>query len=109
MLCRYHTSYGSIMRSSTQESYNNYVLCCKIKFFKCSISRIKEGSDIAKETRAKYRYAIKHFDKLNKLQKEQSYYLTFLTPTDFDKFFEVIKSGGFSGVNLQGKWHSFGD
>ena len=65
------------------------------------ISRIKEGSDIAKETRAKYRYAIQHFDKLNELQKEQSYYFTFLTPTDFDKFFEVIKSGSFSGFKSQ--------
>jgi len=65
------------------------------------INRIKQGDDLAKETRARYRYAIQHFDKLNDLQKEQSYYFTFLTPIDFDKFFEVIKSGSFSGFRSQ--------
>ena len=65
------------------------------------INRVRQGDDLAKETRARYRYAVKHFDKLNELQNEQNYYFTFLTPIDFDNFFEVIKSGGFSGFKSQ--------
>jgi len=47
--------------------------------------------NIAKETRAKYRYAIEHFQRLNDLQDEQIYYFTFLTPSDFDNFFGMLK------------------
>ena len=61
------------------------------------IERVKEGGDVAKETKAKYKYAIEHFNKLNNLQKEQRYYFTFLTPRDFDNFFGVLKRGDFSG------------
>jgi type III restriction enzyme len=65
------------------------------------VNRIKQDDDLAKETRARYRYAIQHFDRLNELQKEQSYYFTFLTPIDFDKFFALIKSGSFTGFKSQ--------
>lgn len=65
------------------------------------LDRIKEDGDLAKETRAKYRYAIQHFNRLNKLQKGHRYYFTFLTPTDLDNFFEVIKEGSFSGFKSQ--------
>lgn len=65
------------------------------------INRVRQGGDLAKETKARYRYTIQHFDKLNELQKEQSYYFTFLTPMDFDNFFEVMKSGSFSGFKSQ--------
>jgi len=61
------------------------------------IERVKEGGDVAKETKAKYKYTIDHFNRLNKLQQEQTYYFTFLTPKDFDKFFGVLKRGDFSG------------
>lgn len=50
---------------------------------------------------ARYIYAVQHFDKLNDIQKENSYYFTFLTPIDFDNFFEVIKTGRFSGFKSQ--------
>ena len=65
------------------------------------INRVRQDTDLAKETRAKYRYAIQHFDRLNELQEEQNYYLTFLTPIDFDNFFEVVKAGSFSGFKSQ--------
>jgi hypothetical protein len=35
------------------------------------------------------------------LQKEQTYYFTFLTPKDFDNFFGVLKRGDFSGFKSQ--------
>lgn len=65
------------------------------------IERIKDGGDIAKETKARYKYAVEHFNRLNKLQDEQSYYFTFLTPKDFDNFFGVLRGGDFSGFKSQ--------
>jgi type III restriction enzyme len=61
------------------------------------INKIKENGNLAKETRAKYRYAIDHFQRLNSLQKEQVYYFSFLTPVDFDNFFGILKKGKFTG------------
>jgi type III restriction enzyme len=61
------------------------------------IDRIKEGGETAKEMKAKYSYTIEHFKRLNDLQEEQRYYFNFLTPKDFDNFFEVLKSGDFLG------------
>jgi len=75
---------------------NNKIIVVEIKDDEL-INRVKEGGDIAKETRAKYRYAMEHFNRLNELQKEQEYFFTFLTPTDFDNFFGVLKKGDFSG------------
>jgi len=61
------------------------------------IDRIKEGGETAKEMKAKYSYTIEHFNRLNDLQEEQRCYFNFLTPKDFDNFFEVLKSGDFLG------------
>lgn len=65
------------------------------------IERVKEGGDVAKENKAKYKYAIEHFNRLDKLQEEQTYYFTFLIPKDFDNFFGVLKKGDFSGFKSQ--------
>lgn len=65
------------------------------------IERVKEGGDVTKEHRAKYRETIKHFDRLNELQKEQIYYFNFLTPQDFDNFFGILREGDFSGFKSQ--------
>jgi len=59
------------------------------------ISKIKENENLAKETKAKYRYAIDHFQRLNNLQKEEVYYFSFLTPIDFDNFFEMLRKNRF--------------
>ena len=66
-------------------------------FLDALINKIKGNGDLAKETRAKYRYAVDHFQRLNNLQDEQIYYFSFLTPTDFDNFFGVLRKGKFSG------------
>ncbi|MBU0599706.1 DEAD/DEAH box helicase family protein [bacterium] len=65
------------------------------------IHKIREDGDMAKEIKAKYKYAIEHLNRLNKLQTEQTYYLTFLTPMDFDNFFSVLRKGDFSGFKSQ--------
>jgi len=61
------------------------------------INKIKENGDLAKEIKAKYRYAMDHFQRLNNLQNEQIYYFSFLTPADFDNFFGVLRKSKFSG------------
>jgi type III restriction enzyme len=65
------------------------------------IGKVKESGDIAKENKAKYKYAIEHFNRLNVLQKDQKYYFTFLTPNDFDNFFGILRSSDFSGFKSQ--------
>ena len=65
------------------------------------IEKVKESGDIAKENKAKYKYAIEHFNRLNVLQKDQKYYFTFLAPNDFDNFFGVLRSDDFSGFKSQ--------
>ncbi|PIU67982.1 MAG: hypothetical protein COS84_02455 [Armatimonadetes bacterium CG07_land_8_20_14_0_80_40_9] len=79
---------------------NNKIIVIEIKDDEL-IKRVKEGGDVAKETKAKYKYAIEHFNRLNKSQEERMYYFTFLTPKDFDNFFGVLKSGDFSGFESQ--------
>jgi len=65
------------------------------------IKRVKEGGDIAKDMRAKYRYTIEHLNILNEKQKGQEYHFNFLTPIDFDNFFGILKKGVFSGFRSQ--------
>jgi len=61
------------------------------------INKIKEEGDLAKETKAEYKYTIEHFRKLNNLQNDQVYYFSFLTPLDFDNFFTMLRKDKFSG------------
>lgn len=65
------------------------------------INRVREGGDTAKEMKARYKYTIQHIKRLNELQKERTYYFTFLTPKNFDDFFEVLKKSDFSGYRSQ--------
>ncbi len=73
---------------------NNKIIVIEIKDNEL-VEKIREGGDIAKENKGKY--AIEHFNKLNNLQKEQTYYFTFLTPADFDDFFGMLKRRDFAG------------
>ena len=67
------------------------------------IEKVKEGvRDIAKENKAKYRYAKEHFERLNKNKKIKTrYFFTYLTPKDFDKFFEYLKQGKIEKFNSE--------
>ena len=67
------------------------------------IEKVKEGvRDIAKENKAKYRYAKEHFERLNKNKKiKTGYFFTYLTPEDFDKFFEYLKQGKIERFNSE--------
>jgi len=55
------------------------------------VVEIKMDKDISDENRAKLRYAREHFIKVNKLQKEQSYYFKFLSPESYELFFKALR------------------
>ncbi|MEO0115471.1 MAG: DEAD/DEAH box helicase family protein, partial [candidate division WOR-3 bacterium] len=61
------------------------------------IDKIKEGGDVSVKTKSQYKYAVEHFNAINSNQKKQIYYFSFLTPKDFDDFFEVLKRTKFKG------------
>ena len=59
------------------------------------IIEIKEDGDNSEENIAKYKYAVQHFEELNKkmkLQKEK-YIFHFLSPNGYDVFFNHLRDG----------------
>jgi len=81
---------------------DNLVIVIEIKE-DALIEKVKEGiSDIAKENKAKYKFAKEHFDKLNRNPKiKTKYFFTYLTPKDFDKFFEYLRQGKIEKFNSE--------
>jgi len=57
------------------------------------VVEIKGDEDVSEENKGKLKYAKKHFEELNKKQRERKYYFKFLSPQDFSSFFESIKKG----------------
>ena len=54
---------------------------------------IREPSD---ENKAKFKAAVGHFNALNEQQDQLIYYFNFLTPEDYDYFFDHLKRGVFN-------------
>ena len=59
----------------------------------------EEVSDPSEENRGKFKAAREHFGKLNALQSEQVYHFHFLTPSDFDTFFQFVREHNYSFVS----------
>jgi type III restriction enzyme len=57
------------------------------------VVEIKSDEDVTEENRAKLKYAAQHFNELNRKQKKFKYHFKFLSPQDFQLFFEAIKKG----------------
>ena len=57
------------------------------------VVEIKGDEDITEVNKGKLRYAIRHFDELNRKQNKYKYFFKFLSPQDFSPFFESIKKG----------------
>lgn len=53
----------------------------------------EEIDDPSDENKGKYRYARQHFETLNQQQSECRYFFYFLTPKDYDTFFQFIRDG----------------
>ena len=54
---------------------------------------IREPSD---ENKAKYKAANRHFQILNEQQDKLKYYFNFLTPEDYDYYFDHLRKGNFN-------------
>lgn len=62
----------------------------------------EEKTDVSKEHKAKYKFAKEHFERLNKNKKiKTKYFFTYLTPKDFDKFFEYLRRGEIDKFNSE--------
>jgi len=63
------------------------------------VIEIKKDGDDSKKNAAKYRDGQKHFDELNKTLGangiSQRYWFKFLTPSDYDDFFEALRKGNY--------------
>ena len=61
------------------------------------VIEIKEDGDDSEENKAKYRYAVQHFDELNKRMEsediEERYIFHFLSPNSYDTFFHHLRDG----------------
>lgn len=57
------------------------------------VVEIKMDGDVSDENKAELRYAKEHFNKINKLQKEQNYYFKFPSPISYDLFFKALREG----------------
>jgi type III restriction enzyme len=55
------------------------------------VVEIKMDGDISDENKAKLRYSKEHFERVNKLQKEQRYCFKFLSPGSYDLFFKALR------------------
>lgn len=60
------------------------------------VLELKMDDDVTDENKAKLKYAREHFDKLNELQKKNLYYFKFISPSDYDLFFESLKDKTYS-------------
>lgn len=55
------------------------------------VVEIKMDGDVSDENKARLRYTKEHFNRVNKLQKEQNYYFKFLSPVSYDLFFKALR------------------
>jgi len=55
----------------------------------------EEVDDPSDENKGKYRYARQHFETLNQQQNECHYFFHFLTPRDYDTFFQFLRDGNY--------------
>jgi len=67
----------------------NNILVVEIK----GDEEIREPSD---ENKAKYKAAKKHFETLNEQQDKYKYYFSFLTPEDYDYYFDHLRSWNYN-------------
>ena len=56
----------------------------------------EEIGDPSDENKAKYKAAKKHFNILNEQQNENKYFFNFLTPEDYDYYFNHLKNGNYN-------------
>ncbi len=62
------------------------------------VIELKDDDDDSDENKAKFKFAVQHFDRINLLQvnlshKDVRYHVKFLSPSSYDGFFQAIREG----------------
>ena len=98
----YSCKYGSEISKSRKYYHDKFNPDFFIKIDKNSteyylVIEIKDDGDYSEENKAKYRYAIQHFNELNSRMenegKNEKYIFHFLSPNSYDTFFQHLKDG----------------
>ena len=56
------------------------------------VVELKSDTDMTPENRGKVRYAREHFERLNSLQKNQTYHFWMISPRDYQTFFKMLRA-----------------
>jgi type III restriction enzyme len=69
------------------------------------VVELKSDTDDSDENKAKLRYAMEHFERVNKAQKQARYHMMFVSPISYDSFFHKLVDGSIKGFvsTLQAK------
>lgn len=65
------------------------------------VVEIKADEDISDENKAKLQYSREHFEKVNKLQKDQKYYFRFLSPESYELFFKDLREKAYKNFKSE--------
>lgn len=65
------------------------------------IVETKMDGDDTPENRGKAKYAEQHFGLLNEHQKKRRYYFYFVSPKDYEKFFQAVRDGSYPGFQSE--------
>ena len=62
------------------------------------VVELKDDDDDSDENKAKFKFAVQHFDRINLLQvnlshKDIRYHVKFLSPSSYDGFFQAMREG----------------
>jgi type III restriction enzyme len=80
-----------------QSSFNPDFFISVKKGKEVLVVETKMDGDDSAENKGKLKYAEMHFDLLNKKQKARKYHFYFLSPKDYDLFFQALRDGKYAG------------
>ncbi|MDR4952613.1 DEAD/DEAH box helicase family protein [Chryseobacterium sp. ES2] len=96
----YSLEYSYTLGSHTSTHFFNpdfFILLRKDDFDYVSVIEVKADNDNSDENKAKNKYAIEHFNELNKQLEEkkvrQKYFFNFLSPSNYSDYFTYLKDG----------------
>jgi type III restriction enzyme len=57
------------------------------------VVELKANDDATDENKAKLRYALDHFGRVNEAQQDAVYHMNFVSPVSYDGFFQAVREG----------------
>ncbi len=89
----YEIGYSWRKGDHTKQGKFNPDLFIKIGGGDVLVVELKDDGDESDENKAKLRYAISHFERINRLQSVAKYHMKFLSPSAYDAFFAAVREG----------------